>query len=464
MPTGYQRQSVASIVNGNVINAADFNNEYNAILAAFNASTGHIHDGTTVGGGSPILAVNGVAYPATPTTNTVPVVTSSNTITYEAVPNAALANSKVTLGSTDLNLGATVTSVAGLTLSAPTFTGSITISGPVALSNTITGGTLSGATLAGCATSGTLTLGGNVTATGRTITGGTYASPTLTGTTNVTTLILNGAMTATGHTITDGTFIGPTINGNPVITGSPSIVGAALTGATTVAALTTSGVLTLGSGLTATGQTVTGGTFNAITLGSGAGTGASLGATLNITGQSIVGGGTGTIVNCSLDTNCVGVTQSTANSSTKLATTAYVQNNLTSYATLDSPALTGTPTAPTQAATSNSTRLATTAYVQSQYTATNAANGYLQTGNGQPYMQWGTAVTNGSGLVNITFPNAFGSAVYSIQITPTGSLSNLTPKVMCYSDTITNSGFRAHTFDNTNTATVATIYWTAIGI
>lgn len=44
-----------------------------------------------------IASVNGVAFPASPSTNTVPVVTSSNQITYQAVPNAALANSAITL-------------------------------------------------------------------------------------------------------------------------------------------------------------------------------------------------------------------------------------------------------------------------------------------------------------------------------------------------------------------------------
>lgn len=41
--------------------------------------------------------VDGVTYPASPGTNTVPVVTGSNTVTYEAVPNGALANSSVTV-------------------------------------------------------------------------------------------------------------------------------------------------------------------------------------------------------------------------------------------------------------------------------------------------------------------------------------------------------------------------------
>lgn len=38
-----------------------------------------------------VAKVNAVAYPASPSTNTVPVVTGSNTVTYEALPNAALA-------------------------------------------------------------------------------------------------------------------------------------------------------------------------------------------------------------------------------------------------------------------------------------------------------------------------------------------------------------------------------------
>jgi len=50
---GYTRQATANIVTGAVIDAADFNAEYNAIEGAFNASSGHAHDGTT-GNGPPI--------------------------------------------------------------------------------------------------------------------------------------------------------------------------------------------------------------------------------------------------------------------------------------------------------------------------------------------------------------------------------------------------------------------------
>ena len=60
------------------------------------------------GGGSQaasVVQVHGVTYGATPGTNTVPVVTGSNTTTYEAVPNAALANSSMTINSTSCTLG-----------------------------------------------------------------------------------------------------------------------------------------------------------------------------------------------------------------------------------------------------------------------------------------------------------------------------------------------------------------------
>lgn len=53
---GYTRQEAANIVDAGTLQASHFNNEYNAIQAAFNASTGHNHDGTA-GEGSPITQV-----------------------------------------------------------------------------------------------------------------------------------------------------------------------------------------------------------------------------------------------------------------------------------------------------------------------------------------------------------------------------------------------------------------------
>jgi hypothetical protein len=56
-------------------------------------------------------------------------------------------------------------------------------------------------------------------------------------------------------------------------------------------------------------------------------------------------------------------TPATADNDTSIATTAYVQANLASYAPLASPALTGNPTAPTPTAGDNDTSIATTAFV-----------------------------------------------------------------------------------------------------
>ena len=49
---GYTRQAAANIATGSVIDADDFNDEYNQIQSAFNASTGHTHDGTAAEGAS----------------------------------------------------------------------------------------------------------------------------------------------------------------------------------------------------------------------------------------------------------------------------------------------------------------------------------------------------------------------------------------------------------------------------
>lgn len=57
--------------------------------------------------------VNGVAYGTSPSTNTVPVVTGSNAITYEAVPNAALAHSLTTVNGIGCTLGSTCTIATG---------------------------------------------------------------------------------------------------------------------------------------------------------------------------------------------------------------------------------------------------------------------------------------------------------------------------------------------------------------
>lgn len=54
---GYTRNDTANnIATGNVINAADLDGEFDAIVAAFHASTGHVHDGSAANG-APITRV-----------------------------------------------------------------------------------------------------------------------------------------------------------------------------------------------------------------------------------------------------------------------------------------------------------------------------------------------------------------------------------------------------------------------
>ena len=54
MSTGYQ--VIGPYVNGDVISATLFNNDFGAIAAAMHQTTGHDHDGTT-GGGAPIAKI-----------------------------------------------------------------------------------------------------------------------------------------------------------------------------------------------------------------------------------------------------------------------------------------------------------------------------------------------------------------------------------------------------------------------
>jgi len=74
---GYTRQS--SFIDGDTISASLFNNEYNQLLAAFNNSTGHKHDGTAAEG--PVIALIGDAGLSSPL-NKVSIDTSNNEIEF----------------------------------------------------------------------------------------------------------------------------------------------------------------------------------------------------------------------------------------------------------------------------------------------------------------------------------------------------------------------------------------------
>ena len=59
---GYTRQS--TYTDGDIIQASDSNDEFDQLLAAFDASTGHAHDGTSSEG--PVIKLIGDAGSATP--------------------------------------------------------------------------------------------------------------------------------------------------------------------------------------------------------------------------------------------------------------------------------------------------------------------------------------------------------------------------------------------------------------
>jgi hypothetical protein len=134
-------------------------------------------------------------------------------------------------------------------------------------------------------------------------------------------------------------------------------------------------------------------------------------------------------------------TQSAADNSTKLATTAYVDNAGTFKANLNSPTFTGTPSLPTgtigvtQTAGDNSTKLATTAYVDTKAVPTLAQ--VLTSGaiSGLPFttathtISNGALVANTSGLSSqVLTVSASGSNSPAASITSTvvsGSTGNI---------------------------------------
>ena len=140
MGTGYVRADTANnISNGNVIDADDLDNEFNAVEAAFNVSTGHTHDGTAsegapievIGPSQDIVATVSTLRPKT--TNTVDLGTT--TLRYKDLyleGNADIDGTVNVEGATTLQS----TLAAGNT----TITGDLTVSGDATISGNLTFG------------------------------------------------------------------------------------------------------------------------------------------------------------------------------------------------------------------------------------------------------------------------------------------------------------------------------------
>jgi fibronectin-binding autotransporter adhesin len=159
--SGYVRTDTTNnIADGNVISAADLDNEFNGVQAAFNSSTGHTHDGSSAEG-APITKlgpVQDVTVSTTvlgvKTTNTVDLGTSSLKFKdFYLAGNALIGGTLGVTGATTLSAALTyggvtlsnaVTGTGNMVLSAsPTLTGTITaaaanFSGAVAFNGTTT--------------------------------------------------------------------------------------------------------------------------------------------------------------------------------------------------------------------------------------------------------------------------------------------------------------------------------------
>ena len=190
--TGYVRKDTSNnIADGNVINATDFDNEFDGLQDAFNSSTGHVHDGTT-GNGAPILAVGPTqdvvasATALTPkTNNTVDV--GSNSLKFKDLYMAGNAS-----------IGGTLVVTGVATLTAQPVLSSLTASQVVF-------------------TNGTKGLVSNaITGTGNVV---MSAGPTLTGTIGAEAITASGAVTLSGGTANGVTYL----NGSKVLTSGSAL-------------------------------------------------------------------------------------------------------------------------------------------------------------------------------------------------------------------------------------------------
>ncbi len=142
---GYSRQSAAQIVNGEIVSAPPLNAEFNQVLAAFNASTGHRHDGTSNEG--PLIAL--IADPNRH--NEVLINTSLNQIDFKInVSSAAVTQFSLVDGAIlpttddDISLGSTTAEFKDLFLD-----GTANIDSLVADTADINAGTIDGVTIGG---------------------------------------------------------------------------------------------------------------------------------------------------------------------------------------------------------------------------------------------------------------------------------------------------------------------------
>jgi hypothetical protein len=317
MATGYTRNDTTNnIANGNIINAADLDGEFDAIQAAYDVTTGHDHDGT-VGGGAPIrtlgpaqdvVITTSVVRPKTD--NTVDLGTSTlefkdlyldgtakvDTLTVDenaSVTGTLNVTGTTTLGTVNVTtLDTTNLEVTNLKAKDGTSAGSIadstgvvTLASSVLTTADINGGTIDGVTIATSditvgsgktlnVSAGTLTLADNQIS-GDKVEGGTINAITITtlgSTTGNITTVNSTTVDTTNLEVTnlkakDGTSAGSIANSTGVVTLASSVLtttdinggtvdGAVIGGASAAAGTFTTATATTGNITTVNATTV----------------------------------------------------------------------------------------------------------------------------------------------------------------------------------------------------------------
>lgn len=297
---GYSRQSAAQIVNGEIVSAPPLNAEFNQVLAAFNVSTGHRHDGTANEG--PLIAL--IADPNRH--NEVLINTSLNQIDFKInVSSAAVTQFSLVDGAIlpttddDISLGSTTAEFKDLFLD-----GTANIDSLIADTADINAGTIDGVTIGGnAAGAGTFTV---LNASSVDINSGTINNAVIGGATPAagTFTVVN----ASSADIDSGTIDNAVIGGatpaagtftalgatNVTVTGSASSIGSV---AFTSTGATVTGTLDVTGAFSASDVTVTG---SASSIGSVAFTSTSATVTGNLTVSGSVTASTISAVNVSV--------------------------------------------------------------------------------------------------------------------------------------------------------------------